>query len=178
MTLSQQDRQTLHQIVREAITAGLQGQRPSPPTPESPALQEKRPVFVTLHWRGQLRGCIGLVEPVKPLAEAVQEMALAAAFRDPRFPPLTSEEFPDVDIEISVLSPFSQIQQPEEIEVGKHGLYIKKGLYSGLLLPQVATEQHWDRITFLCETCRKAGLYPEAWKEPDTQIFIFSAEIF
>ncbi|MBW1918480.1 MAG: AmmeMemoRadiSam system protein A [Deltaproteobacteria bacterium] len=178
MALSQQDKQTLHQIAREAIFAALQNQPPPPLPPTSSILQEKRGAFVSLHWRGQLRGCIGLIEPVKPLAQAIQEMALAAAFRDPRFPPLTSEEFPEVDIEISVLSPLREINKIEEIEVGQHGLYITKGPYAGLLLPQVATEYHWDRETFLRETCRKAGLSLDAWREKDTRIYIFSAEIF
>ena len=178
MALSQQDKQILRQIARQTIAAALEDQKPSSPAPSSPVLQEKRGAFVTLHRRGQLRGCIGLIEPIRPLAEAIQEMALAAAFRDPRFPPLTTEEFPEVDIEISVLTPLRQVQKIEEIEVGKHGLYIKNGPYAGLLLPQVATEYRWDRHTFLRETCRKAGLPPEAWKEPDTKIYIFSAEIF
>jgi AmmeMemoRadiSam system protein A len=178
MALSQQDKQTLRQIARQTIDAALQRQKLPSLAPGSPILQEKRGAFVTLRRRGQLRGCIGLIEPVRPLAEAIQEMSLAAAFRDPRFPPLTAEEFNEVDIEISVLTPLHQIQKVEEIEVGKHGLYIKNGPYAGLLLPQVATEYRWDRPTFLRETCRKAGLSPEAWKEPDTQIYIFSAEIF
>ena len=178
MALSPQDKQTLHQIAREAIWAALQGQPLPCLPPTSAVLQEKRGAFVTLHLRGQLRGCIGLIEPIKPLLQTVQEMAVAAAFRDPRFPPLSSQEFPEVDIEISVLSPLQEIKTPEAIEVGKHGLYIVKRPYAGLLLPQVATQYHWNRETFLRETCRKAGLPSEAWKEPDTQIYIFSAEIF
>ncbi|MFP3868674.1 MAG: AmmeMemoRadiSam system protein A [Desulfobacteraceae bacterium] len=178
MALSQEDKQTLHQIAREAIFAALQGQPPPPLPLTSSTLQERRGAFVSLHWRGQLRGCIGLIQPVKPLAQAIQDMALAAAFRDPRFPPLTPEEFSEVDIEISVLSPLHQIEKIEEIEVGKHGLYINRGPCAGLLLPQVATQCRWDAETFLRETCRKAGLPLDAWREKDTQIYIFSAEIF
>ena len=125
-----------------------------------------------------MRGCIGLIEAVKPLAETIQEMALSAAFCDPRFPPLTSQEFKDIALEISVLSPLQQIKNVEEIQVGVHGLYIRQGPYRGLLLPQVATEYHWDRDTFLQQTCVKAGLPPMAWKDPETVISVFSADIF
>jgi AmmeMemoRadiSam system protein A len=105
-------------------------------------------------------------------------MAEAAAFDDPRFPPVTKEELKDLSIEISVLTPFKQITDVSEIEVGKHGIYMERGFYSGLLLPQVATEYGWDRETFLEQTCRKAGLPPDAWKEKNTKIYIFSADIF
>ncbi len=105
-------------------------------------------------------------------------MAVAAAFDDPRFDPLTAKELKDLALEISVLTPMERLKIVDEIEVGKHGLYIKKGFYSGLLLPQVATEYGWDRITFLEETCRKAGLPRNAWKEKGTEIYLFSADIF
>ena len=106
------------------------------------------------------------------------EMAQAAAFQDPRFPPLAKNELIDLDIEISVLTPFRLIQDVKEIQVGQHGLYIEKGGYSGLLLPQVATEYHWDRRTFLEHTCLKAGLPGDAWQDKKTKIYVFSAEIF
>jgi AmmeMemoRadiSam system protein A len=105
-------------------------------------------------------------------------MAPAAAFQDPRFGPLQADELADLEIEISVLTPMRLIKTTDEIEVGKHGLYIVRGLNRGLLLPQVATQYHWDRPTFLEHTCNKAGLPPDAWKDPSTQIFIFRAEIF
>ena len=105
-------------------------------------------------------------------------MAIAAAFNDPRFPPLNPDELRDVTLEISVLSPLKIINDIREIEVGIHGLYITKGFHSGLLLPQVATEYKWDRLTFLEETCHKAGLHPNAWKDKDTKIYIFSADVF
>jgi len=178
MSLSPQDRQLLHEIARGTITGCLEGKTPPGLLNLPPILRELRGAFVTLHKHGQLRGCIGLIEAIKPLAETVQEMAMAAAFRDPRFPPLQSEELPDIEIEISVLTPFRQITDVGEIEVGKHGLYIEKGYQRGLLLPQVATEYKWDRDTFLRQTCLKAGLHPEAWKDPDSRIFVFSAEIF
>ncbi len=105
-------------------------------------------------------------------------MAAAAAFDDTRFSPLSAGELKDLDLEISVLTPLQRVEEVKEIEVGKHGLYIKKGFYAGLLLPQVATEYNWDRVTFLEETCRKAGLPKNAWKEKGTEIYMFSADIF
>jgi AmmeMemoRadiSam system protein A len=105
-------------------------------------------------------------------------MAQAAAFRDPRFRPVEEEELPLLDLEISVLTPFEEIDDPEQIQVGLHGILIRKGYISGLLLPQVATERNWDRMTFLEEACRKAGLPRNAWKDPDTKIYVFSADVF
>jgi AmmeMemoRadiSam system protein A len=127
---------------------------------------------------GQLRGCIGYIKAYKPLGETVQEMAIAAAFNDPRFPSLKSDELQQLTFEISVLSPFKRIKDVNEIEVGKHGLYIVRGYNSGLLLPQVAIEYKWDRETFLKETCHKAGLPLQAWMDEETEIYIFSAEYF
>jgi AmmeMemoRadiSam system protein A len=105
-------------------------------------------------------------------------MAGAAAFEDPRFPPVTAEELPELDLEVSVLSPLREVKELSEIEVGKHGLYISMGGFSGLLLPQVATENDWDRTTFLEQTCLKAGLPPETYKEKEVKLYLFSAEIF
>ena len=178
MQLNEQDKRTLHEIARQSIAARLQGQPPAPLKDISGILQEPRGAFVTLHLRRHLRGCIGLIEAVKPLAETIQEMALSAAFGDPRFPPLTAQEFKDIDIEISVLTPLRLIKNVEEIQVGVHGLYIRQGSCRGLLLPQVATEYNWDRDTFLQQTCCKAGLPPMAWKDPQAQIYVFSADIF
>lgn len=147
--------------------------------PESPfqILNEKRGAFVTLHKGGYLRGCIGFVEAYKPLIETVWEMAEAAALQDPRFPPVSSDELDEIEIEISVLSPLRKISNPDEIKVGEDGILIKKGFYSGLLLPQVAVRYNWDNITFLEETCLKAGLERDEWKE-DAEILAFTAEIF
>ena len=105
-------------------------------------------------------------------------MAVAAALNDPRFPPVTRSELPDLEMEISVLTPLKEITDTSEIETGRHGIYIQKGYHSGLLLPQVAVEYGWDRTTFLEQTCRKAGIGQNDWKETDTKIFIFSAQIF
>ena len=176
--LTDREKTLLHTIARDAIESRLAG-KPLPPLPDlTPTLQEYRGAFVTLTKQGALRGCIGLIQPVKPLAASVQEMAVAAAFQDPRFPPLTASEWPDVAIEISALTPFQAVQDLGEIEVGKHGLFIQKGPFSGLLLPQVATEYGWDREEFLRQTCLKAGLPPDAYKDPDAKIYRFSADIF
>jgi len=178
MNLNPADKQLLLQVARDTIGAQLKGKAAAPVKASSPVLEEPRGAFVSLHRRGQLRGCIGYIEAVKPLLQTVREMAPAAAFQDPRFRPLQADELADLEIEISVLTPMRLIKSTDEIEVGKHGLYLIKGLNRGLLLPQVATEYHWDRRTFLEHTCNKAGLPPDAWKDPNTQIFIFRAEIF
>jgi len=176
--LNDQEKKTLHHIAKTVIENMAKGK----PVPEfdvdAPILKESRGAFVTIHKRGQLRGCIGYIEGRGPLHKTVEEMAEAAAFRDPRFPPVTEKELKDLDVEISVLTPLRKITDVNEIEVGKHGIYIKKGWYSGLLLPQVATEYGWDRQTFLEHTCQKAGLPPQAWKDRNTEIYIFSADIF
>lgn len=175
--LTGEEKEALLRIAREAIEAGLEG-KPPPGPAEKGALEEKRGAFVTLKKRGRLRGCIGYIEPGKSLAKTVEEMAAAAAFQDPRFPPLRMEELKDLSLEVSVLTPLRRVSDVGEIEIGTHGLYIRRGGRAGLLLPQVATEWRWDRDTFLKETCRKAGLAPDAWKDPETEIYLFSADVF
>lgn len=179
MYLTEEEKETLLAIAKESIQAALD-EKPflHRGDIDSPALNAKSGAFVTLKINGDLRGCIGYIEAVKPLHKAVEEMALAAAFRDPRFPPLNKTEMKDLEYEISVLSPLAKVDDIEDIEVGRHGLYIVNGFRSGLLLPQVAAEYNWDRETFLAQTCYKAGLHPRAWKDPDTKIFCFSAAIF
>ena len=177
--LSASERLRLLKIARSAIEGSMAGKRESLPDIESLALQEKRGAFVSLHSKGgRLRGCIGCIEGRAPLAGTIREMALSAAFNDPRFPPLSREELDNLDIEISVLTPLKEVIDINEIEVGTHGIYMTQGFYSGLLLPQVATQYGWDRVTFLEETCRKAGLPPLAWKGKNVKIYIFSADIF
>jgi AmmeMemoRadiSam system protein A len=178
MNLSPADKQLLLQVARGSIASQLKGKAAAPVEATSPVLKECRGAFVSLHRRGQLRGCIGYIEAVKPLLQTVREMAPAAAFNDPRFRPLQPDELADLEIEISVLTPLRLVKNLDEIEVGQHGLYIVKGLNRGLLLPQVATQYRWDRQTFLEQTCTKAGLPSNAWKDSGTQIFIFQAEIF
>lgn len=175
---SEEERAFLYQLARGAIEHHLSG-RPLPTRQgETRGLSEKRGAFVTLKTHGQLRGCIGHIQALKPLSQTVIDMAQAAAFQDPRFPPLSKEELKDLSIEISALTPFRQIKNIQEIQVGKHGLYIERGYHSGLLLPQVAEEYGWDTQTFLEQTCQKAGLPKDAWKDSKTKIQIFSAEIF
>jgi len=165
-------------IARQAIQSAVNKSKPPAIEYSDPIMEEYRGAFVTLTKQGVLRGCIGYIFPVKPLALTIQEMAQAAAMRDPRFNPVKPNEVADIDIEISVLTPLHQINDVSEIEVGKHGILIEKGRYSGLLLPQVATEYGWDRETFLEHTCHKAGLPDDAWKAEDTVIKVFSADIF
>ncbi len=178
MNLTSADKELLLKVARDSIAAHLEDRTAPAATGEGPVLCQPRGAFVSLHRRGSLRGCIGYIEAVAPLLQTVREMAAAAAFHDPRFRPLQKEELADLEIEISVLSPLRLIKNIEEIEVGKHGLYMVRRSNRGLLLPQVATECRWDRKTFLEQTCCKAGLPPDAWKDGDTQIYIFTAEIF
>lgn len=173
-----EETEIMFRIARDAIASELKGEPFHYPEKIPKILQEKRGVFVTLTIHHRLRGCIGYITGVEPLYKAIKEMAIAAAFRDPRFPPLSEEEWDQVKIEISVLSPMKKVTDPNEIQIGKHGLYIKKGWHSGLLLPQVALEYGWDREIFLRETCRKAGLPSDAYQDPDTEIYLFSAQIF
>jgi MEMO1 family protein len=177
MGLTDDEKQALLRIARASIEAELEGKKP-PASKIQGTLEEKRGAFVCLKKRNHLRGCIGFIEAKSPLAKTVEEMSIAAALRDPRFPPLRKEELKDVQLEISVLTPLRRISDVAEIEVGTHGLYIRSGGRAGLLLPQVATEYGWDRGTFLKETCRKAGLGPDAWRDPDTEIYLFSADVF
>jgi hypothetical protein len=176
--LNESEKKTLHHIAKTVIENKVRGKTVPEFKVESPILKENRGAFVTIHKKGQLRGCIGYIEGHGPLHKTIEEMAEAAAFRDPRFTPVSERELPDLEIEISVLTPLKRITDVKEIEVGKHGIYIKKGWYSGLLLPQVATEYGMDRQTFLEHTCQKAGLPSNAWKDKDTEIYIFSADIF
>ena len=169
------ERRYLLNLAHQAIDAALQGQEVDT-TPPSDHLTEKRGAFTTLHIHGQLRGCVGYVFPVRPLSRTIAETAVAAALHDTRFLPLTAEEAREIDIEISVLSPLKPID-PEDVEVGKHGLVVTLGGRRGLLLPQVPLEYGWDRETFLSETCHKAGLPADAWQHGAT-LEAFTAEVF
>jgi AmmeMemoRadiSam system protein B/AmmeMemoRadiSam system protein A len=143
-----------------------------------PRLEEDRGAFVTLKEHGELRGCIGYITPVKPLAETVRDVAAYAALEDHRFQPVSTAELPLLQYEVSVLSPLRRVLDIKQIKVGRDGLIMKKGDIEGLLLPQVPVEEHWDRETFLEQTCIKAGLPPQAWKDDDTDIFRFTALVF
>jgi len=176
--LTEQERAALLSLARRSILAEFAGQWPPPTEFTSEALRAECGAFVTLEKRGSLRGCIGYVEAYKPLERTVMEMAVQAAFHDPRFPAVTADEVQDLTIEISVMSPLSEVEDVSGIEVGTHGLVIRGLGRSGLLLPQVATDYGWDRETFLEHTCAKAGLPPDAWKEEGVKILKFSAEVF
>lgn len=176
--LTRQQKKQLLQVARETIKKVTAGEPRPSYTFDDPLFQQERGAFVTIHKKGDLRGCIGYVRAIKPLLETIMEMAEAAALHDPRFHPVQPDEVKDLDIEISVLTPLRKIEKVDEIQVGVHGLMLEKGLSSGLLLPQVATEYNWDRKTFLEHTCLKAGLDRDAWKDKNTQIYIFSADVF
>lgn len=179
MILDEEEQQVLLKIARNTIENYVKSRYiPSIDIDDYPNLQQLTGVFVTLTKNKQLRGCIGYIKAIAPLAQAVSKMAIAAATEDPRFSPVTKDELKDIKIEITVLSELIRISDIEQIEIGKHGLYLVKGFNSGLLLPQVATEHGWTREEFLIHTCYKAGLPPTAWKEKDTEIFIFTGSIF
>lgn len=176
-SLSEADRRSLLAVARRAIADAVSLQNSAEALPQNGVFAEKRGVFVTLHARGRLRGCIGVMEAFEPLGESIARCAANAALRDPRFPPVRVEELPELQIELSLLSPLELIL-PEKIEIGEHGLLIAQGSKRGLLLPQVAVEHKLGREQFLEATCRKAGLNANAWQEPETQIHGFTCEVF
>lgn len=178
--LTTDHRRILLSIARGSIEAVLHGRKPEL---DAARLDEplRRPAgaFVSLHARaGELRGCIGSIQPVAPLCHAVSSNAVNAAFRDPRFQPLRAAELEHVHLEISVMSPIEPVMDVAGIEVGRHGLIVSRGGHVGLLLPQVAAEYGWDRDTFLSQTCRKAGLPADAWRSEGIRLEKFSAEVF
>jgi len=170
-----EERSNLLQLAHDAILAALENREPRPFTP-SEHLSELRGAFTTVYSNGQLRGCVGYPTAVMPLYRTVIETAQSAAFDDLRFVPVTLSEAPGLKISISVLSPVKPVRA-EDIVVGRHGLIISHGSYRGLLLPQVPVEHGWDCITFLEQTCRKAGLPLDAWKT-GAAIEAFTAEVF
>ena len=172
---SPEERTLLLQLAHDSILSALENREVSI-DPPSPHLAEPRGAFTSLYWNGELRGCVGYVLPVSSVYRAVIDTARAAAFEDTRFYPVTIEEAPQLKIELSILSPPLPISA-EEVEVGRHGLLISMAGQRGLLLPQVPAERNWDRITFLQQTCRKAGLPPDAWQR-GALIEAFTAEVF
>jgi len=176
--LNKEEKQKLLAIAKASIIEAVTGEKQPETGVTEARLKENCGAFVTIKKHGQLRGCIGYIIAAKPLHETVKDVARSAAINDSRFSPLSKEELGEIQLEISALTPLKRISDVKEIEVGKHGLYMKQGFYSGLLLPQVATEYGWDKETFLQHTCRKAGLGINAWQEPSTEIYIFSAEVF
>jgi AmmeMemoRadiSam system protein A len=176
--LSAEHRQDLLRIARQSVASAVYGGTPPELDKVDKALRQRRGVFVTLKVAGQLRGCLGSVEAATPLVELVVRMAVAAATRDPRFDPVTVADLNELAIELSVLGPLERCDDVDSIEVGRHGLLIKKGERSGVLLPQVASENGWDRAAFLRHTCLKAGLPAEAWRDSATTLYVFEAEVF
>ncbi len=175
--LSPQHRATLLAIARQAIRSHVRKLPPAASHPPDSVLDAPGAAFVTLTKDGALRGCIGFIQAVQPLAEVVAHCAVAAATSDPRFPAATAEELSHLQLEISVLSPLQPLRDPNAIQVGTHGLYIRQGARHGLLLPQVATEYGWGREIFLRQTCLKAGLPPDAWRH-GAEIQVFTVDHF
>jgi len=178
MELGFHEKRELLRLARRTIASALSGTPPEGSASLSGNLNRESGAFVTLRERGELRGCIGYVEAHSPLGIAVQEVSLKAAFEDPRFDPVTSKELRGLDIEISVLSPLTEVEDFHEIVVGIHGLLVDAGYTRGLLLPHVASEFLWTREQFLDHTCAKAGLPPETWRGGKVKIYRFTTETF
>jgi len=135
-------------------------------------------VFVTLQRGGRLRGCMGILDPSMSLVAAVRQAAISAARQDPRFPPVAPDELPDLDVEVSILSDPERMKNLDDLRIGTHGILVRRGLQRGLFLPQVATDHHFDKETFLSRCCaEKAGLPADAWRQPDTEVLLFTTEV-
>jgi uncharacterized protein len=174
--LSEADRKSILELARQAVEEAVRQRQLLTEIPRVQIFDERCGVFVTLTVAGKLRGCIGVVEAKAPLGESIVRCATESALEDPRFCPMQPEELSRLEIEVSLLSPLERIQ-PEQVEIGKHGLLVERGYRRGLLLPQVAVEHRFDREQFLRETCYKAGLPTDAWKMPETRVYGFSCEI-
>ena len=175
---SEVDRQRLLQEARATIVAYIERRSASLAACDSDDLHERRGgAFVSIHHRGQLRGCIGHIDADRSLLRVVRECAVAACSADPRFPPVSATELAGLEIEVSLLGPLEPVASPDDSEVGRHGLLVEQDGQRGLLLPQVATEWRWDRETFLAHTCHKAGLPRDAWKQ-GAKLWRFEAEVF
>jgi len=177
-TLSAQDKRELLNLARLSVEHAVREKKTYEPAASySETLSQERGAFVTLKINGELRGCIGYTSAIKPLYQTVRDTATHAALRDPRFAPVSIADLPKLQYEISVLSPLRRVLDPREIVVGQHGLIMKNSTYEGILLPQVPVEEHWDRNTFLEQTCRKAGMSNSCWKDKNTDIFQFTAVV-
>ena len=176
-SLAEPAKKTLLDVARRAVVRAVESRELLEDLPHNEALQQPAGAFVTLHRLGRLRGCVGQLASNEALISVVAYCAMAAALEDPRFSPMTRDELAAFEIEISVLSPLVEIR-PDEIEAGKHGLMVSRGGRRGVLLPQVAPEHDWGPVRFLEETCEKAGLERDAWKQPETRVQVFTAEVF
>lgn len=177
--LSPRARRDLLALARSTLEAHFRGEGlPRLASDRAETFGQPRALFVTLHRAGRLRGCIGTLSPDGDLSRAVPKFALRAAFEDPRFPPLSAEELPECAIELSILTPPVLLERLEDIVIGRDGLILEATGRTGLLLPQVATEWGFDRERFLQEVSRKAGLPAEAWKQPESRLWVFQAEVF
>jgi len=177
--LTKTQKKRLLEIARQTVEAYVQKGETLEFKEGDPRLLEMEGAFVTIHRQGLLRGCIGHIIGDKPLHITVRDMAIAAATQDPRFKPMTKEELQDFDVEVSVLSKPKQVTDPNEIQMGVHGVIVSRGLHQGIFLPQVATETGWSREEFLSQLCsQKADLPKDAWKDPQTRLDIFTADVF
>lgn len=176
--LNAAEKEILLNIARSAIESHVSNNDVSVVPREERRLNFKHGCFVTIKQEGNLRGCIGNFQSERPLFKEVAEMAMASSSSDPRFYPLKIQDLDSISLQISVLSPLVKIDNIDEIIIGKHGIYLELNHCRGVLLPQVATENHWDRTTFLNQTCVKADLPTTAWQDSDADIYIFSAQIF
>ena len=178
-SLTDQEKSELLALARKSAEYAVQTNKPyDPPASKSETLNQEYGAFVTINEGGMLRGCIGYTSPIKPLYLTVRDTAAYAATRDPRFRPVSTAELSQLEYEISVLSPLRRVTDIEQIKVGRDGLFMKNGDDAGLLLPQVPVEQKWDRQTFLEQTCAKAGIRHDCWKDENTDIFKFTAVVF
>jgi len=178
LSLSDEEKRFLKDLVQLSIASALAGKATQVPAPPTELLAQELGAFVTLNLNGQLRGCIGNVIGSGPLYQTVWNMARAAAFEDPRFPPVSREEFGALHVEISILGPVEHCPDANLVEVGRHGLIMRRGGRSGLLLPQVPVEWGWNREQFLAHTCTKASLPQNSWRDAETEIFWFEAVVF
>jgi hypothetical protein len=178
-SLNGHEKNELLTLARKSVEYAVREKKAYEPTASaSEVLNQERGAFVTLRKSGELRGCIGYTAAEKPLYLTVRDTATLAALRDTRFQPVSASELPQIDYEVSVLSPLRRVLDVRQIKVGQHGLLMKNGAYEGLLLPQVPVEERWDRQRFLEETCAKAGMRSDCWKDENTDIFVFTAVVF
>lgn len=181
--LNQDEGKTAVNIARKAVEAYVTNREKITPEALPEIFSEKRGVFVTLKKHDMLRGCIGYIDPIMPLSEAIIDTGISSSTSDPRFSPVQEDELPDITVEVTILTPPEKIEcepalLPQKITIGKHGLIAKSGPSRGLLLPQVAPEHGMDEEEFLSHTCMKAGLPASAWLDETTEIYCFEGQIF